>query len=291
MLPGFCEHFQMYKIFNDFLKTYPEAKRKNAEIYCYYGNIPFCSWDGGRIFNSYSPLSKDEIKEIQNYYNNVINSKVRFVFTNNLLEQKHCYDRYNNLSLSIFHNSNNEIVINSDILMNYIQDNYPNYSFISSTTKCLTKIDDAISELNNNNYKFTCLDYNLNHNWKFLDSLTPEEKEKTEFLINPICGPGCLQRKEHYRLNSLFSLSYGVPYHLKSCEIHNSSLCPNANKTVITAEEIYTTYLPKGFKYFKLEGRTHSSLEIAAFIAEYIIEPKYQNFFLVEIYRTLGDLK
>ncbi|MGN1342697.1 MAG: hypothetical protein ACI4VL_05755 [Bacilli bacterium] len=53
MLPGFCEHNNFYKIMNDFLKQYPEAKRKNAKIYCYYGNVPFCSWDGGRIFNSY----------------------------------------------------------------------------------------------------------------------------------------------------------------------------------------------------------------------------------------------
>ncbi|MGN1342698.1 MAG: hypothetical protein ACI4VL_05760 [Bacilli bacterium] len=50
---------------------------------------------------------------------------------------------------------------------------------------------EAKNEINNQNYKFICLDYNLNHNWTFLDSLNPEEKEKTEFLINPICGPGC----------------------------------------------------------------------------------------------------
>ena len=46
-------------------------------------------------------------------------------------------------------------------------------------------------DLNNENYIFTCLDYNLNHNWKFLDALTTIEKQKTEFLVNPICMPGC----------------------------------------------------------------------------------------------------
>ena len=42
------------------------------------------------------------------------------------------------------------------------------------------------------------------------------EKQKTEFLVNPICMPGCPQRKEHYRLNSLFSLTYGQRYSMKS---------------------------------------------------------------------------
>ena len=81
-------------------------------------------------------------------------------------------------------------------------------------------------DLNNDDYIFTCLDYNLNHNWNFLMSLSDSEKRKTEFLVNPICAPGCPQRKEHYRLNSLFSLSYGAKYSMKSCEIKENSMCP-----------------------------------------------------------------
>jgi hypothetical protein len=53
MLPGFCEHLQLYQNINKFLEKYPEAKRDEIEIYCYYGNIPFCTWDGGRIFTTY----------------------------------------------------------------------------------------------------------------------------------------------------------------------------------------------------------------------------------------------
>ena len=60
----------------------------------------------------------------------------------------------------------------------------------------ITKLESSLERrknlLNNENYVFTCLDYNLNHNWKFLDTLTPIEKQKTEFLVNPICMPGCL---------------------------------------------------------------------------------------------------
>lgn len=289
MLPGFCEHFNLYILINEFLKKHPDAKRENAEIYCYYGNVPFCTWDGGRIFNSYSPLTKEKIKNIQHYYNEILQSKIRLVYTNSLLKEEHCLEHYNNLSLNIFHNCNNEIVINSEILENYIKNNYPNYDFISSTTKCLSSSNESKKELNKNNYKFICLDYNLNHNWKFLDTLTQEEKLKTEFLINPICGIGCDQRKEHYRLNSLFALSYGKSYNLKNCEIKFSSLYPKKHLGIISADEIYNIYLPKGFQYYKIEGRTFSSIEMAIYFAEYLIKPEFQNFFLENIYIQLKE--
>jgi hypothetical protein len=171
MLPGFYEHLEFYKFFNKFLNTYPEAKYDNAEIYCYYGNIPFCIWDGGRIFPSYQPSTIEDINTIIEFYKN---SKIRFIFTNSLLEEHHCLDKYNNIILNLFQSSNNEIVVNSSILENYIQKNYPDYSLISSTTKCLKDPAIALQELNKDQYKFICLDYNLNHNWEFLNNLTIE---------------------------------------------------------------------------------------------------------------------
>jgi hypothetical protein len=73
---------------------------------------------------------------MQQYYNKEINSKIRFVFTNNLLKEEHLSERYNNIILDIFNNANNEIVLNSDILESYLNQKYPNYDLIASTTKC-----------------------------------------------------------------------------------------------------------------------------------------------------------
>lgn len=279
MLPGFYEHFNLYKIINNFLKKYPEAKYEQAEIYCYYGNFHFCVWDGGRIFNDYVPATIEKMEEIKNFYNNILKSKIRFVFTNNLLNEKHLYDRYNNLILEKFNNGINEIVLNSEILEEYIKKHYSNYKLISSTTKC-SKQNQTKDDLNNDNYIFTCLDYNLNHNWNFLNSLNDIEKKKTEFLVNPICKPGCAERKEHYRLNSLFSLSYGKKYNLKHCNITENSTCPIFNTAHITPEEIYNKYLKENFNYFKIEGRTWPSQELAIVISDYLIKPEFQSFFL-----------
>ena len=121
MLPGFWEHKKMYTALNYLLKEYPEIKKEEAEIYCYYGNFSPCVLDGGRVFLDYHPATLEKMKETINYYNNELNSKLRLVLTNNLIEEKHCYDQYSNIMLEVCHNSNNEIVLNSEILEHYLQ--------------------------------------------------------------------------------------------------------------------------------------------------------------------------
>ena len=123
---------------------------------------------------------------------------VRFTFTNCLIEEKHLYDRFCNMVLELLQSKDNEVVIANDLLENYIRKNFPDYKIISSTTKCLTNVNDSLKEISKNYYQI-CLDYNLNHNMDFLKTI--EEKEKIEFLINAICPPGCPNRKLHYNLN------------------------------------------------------------------------------------------
>lgn len=280
MLPGFYEHYDLYVIILHIIKDHPEFLHEKSNIYCLYGNIPFCTWDGGRIFNSYQSATMEQMQHIQNVYNDIFNIKIRFVFTNGLLTEEDCYDRYNNIALSIFHSDKNEIVVNSPVLENYIIKNYPKYNLISSTTKCITNIEEVKQELNKEQYKLICLDYNLNHNQKLLDNLTEQEKEKVELLVNPICGPGCPHRKEHYRLNSLFSLTYGKKYNLRNCTIEEGIFYPVNWPTVIQPEELYTSYVNKGFKYFKLEGRTLSDLDNLLTFTKYLIKPEYQYHFI-----------
>ena len=280
-IPGFWEHRKLYKDIFTFLQKNSFMMNDDTNIYCAYGNIPFCTWDGGRIFKKYNqPGTVEEIIQLKNFFNDLMHIKIRLIYTNCLIEERDCYDKFNNTVTSIFHDGENEIVVNSPILEEYLLKNYPNYNYISSTTKCIVNQDEAKNELNKSQYKFICLDYNLNHNFSLLDTLSLEEKEKTEFLVNPICGPACPNRKEHYRLNSLFSLNYGKPYALKNCSIENNISYPHNWNTIITPEEIYSTYTKKGFHYFKLEGRSLSDNTAAIIFAQYIIKPKYQLTFI-----------
>ena len=294
MIPGLYENYKINIIFFEFYKYHPEFFIDDINMRAIYGNFQFCSWDGGRIFmGSNSHATKEQIQTLQKIYNNDLNIPMRFVFTNKLIQEKDCHDRFNNIVLELCCNNMNEIVINSPILEKYIRENYPEYKFISSTTKCLTDLENAKKEINNSDYILTCIDYNLNKNYSFLESLSPEEKAKTELLVNAICGPGCPNRAQHYTLNSLYALNYGKLYSMKSCAIEHKNLYPVQNKVVINPEEIENYYYPNGFNNFKLEGRTFPAIEHLLNLVKYMVKPEYQMYViaqLMDMYNTRKDI-
>lgn len=280
-IPGMYENFKANKIFLDLMKQYPEAFQENIKIDAFFGNFQFCIWDGGRIFSSYSHATFDQIKEIQEFYNIKHNIPIRFIYTNTQIEKKHLYDRFSNLVTEYCENELNEIVVNSQVLEDYLRDRFPKYKFISSTTKCLKDKNLASEELNKNYFK-VCLDYNLNHNFDYLKSLTDEQKQKVEFLINPICGANCLNRQKHYKLNSIYSLTYGKPYRLDFCNIQTNTLYPldKKKRNEIPPEDIFGLYKDMGFYSYKIEGRTFGPIEHLGNLVRYMVKQEYQLFIL-----------
>ena len=257
IIPGLYEHFNLNKAFIASLKNHPKHQLVATKINAGFGNFQFCIWDGGRIFDEYKQTTIEEIDKIFSYYTNE-NIVSRLIFTNNQLKEEDYYDRFCNLILTIGQDYNVEIVVADDNLREYIQNKYPNY-------------------------KMVCLDYNLNHNKKLLN-FSLEEKEKTEFLCNAICPPACPYRKEHYKLNSFFSLTYGIPDNTQNCSIkYNTVEFEQINSSnYITLEQIQNYYYPNGFKYFTLEGSTLSPLEVLCNYANYFIKSEYRQSFLVK---------
>lgn len=281
-LPGLWSHSKLYMQIVLFLESHPEYLKEGVTIGAVYGNFPYCIWDGGRIFTHMTHASLEDIDEIRTFFN-AHNIPIRMIFTNPVLEERDLYDRFCNFVCSRCENEMNEIVINSPMLEEYIRTSYPKYSFISSTTKC-NNASNSKTEILNDAYKYVCLDYNLNKNKKFLESLSAEEKQRIEFLCNAICPSGCPNRKEHYRLNGLYYLNCGTPYTIR-CNIKNDTLHPDTCNypNNISPEEIDNYYVPQGFEMFKLEGRTLSDTECLLNIARYMIKPEYQLTFIRNI--------
>ena len=276
-LPGLYEHYKLNISLLLFKEQYPNYFYDNIDFSCVYGSFYFCSWDGGRVFDTnHLHASKELIEELVNVYNYRFQIPMRFTFTNPILTEEDCYDRFNNMVLSVCNNGYNEIVVNSPILEEYLRQTFPNYRYISSTTKCLDK-NEQKNELNKD-YYMVCLDYNHNKNFEFLNSLNKDEKEKTEFLVNALCPSNCKMRKSHYALNGQFVINYGKPYVLKGCPILGSSLKPEACDITnnISVKEIEEKYVPLGFSHFKLEGRSLSDIEVLCHYAKYFIKPEYQ---------------
>lgn len=92
-LPDFYYKYDLNIAIIKILKMHPEYFYDNINITSIYGSFPGAIWNGGRL----TPGNTD--------YNNIkatiagfneLDVKVRFTFTNCLLEEKHIFDTYCN---------------------------------------------------------------------------------------------------------------------------------------------------------------------------------------------------
>ena len=282
-IPGLYEHFELNKKLILLMETNSEYFYDNINIEAAYGVFPFSIFDGGRILNSDKHSTPEEIEKIVQFYNDH-NISARLVYTNCQLTAANYTNKFGNIVLDICNKNNNQVVIADDNFKDYIKEYYGNLSFLSSTTKCL-KSNEFLLELQKEDYIEVCLDYNLNHNWQMLESLSEAEKKKCEFLCNPVCRSGCPGRKKHYLLNSISNLNYGKYYEVPFCR--------NIQKIFSTGEEFYTNnisyneiidkYEPLGFMHFKLEGRTYDDIDQTLIYSEYMVKPEYRSFFISDM--------
>lgn len=69
---------------------------------------------------------------------------------------------------------------------------------IGSTTKVLTRWQDFLRELDRETFSYVVPDFRLNKDFQHLETLTPAQRAKVEFLCNECCDFGCTQRKACY---------------------------------------------------------------------------------------------
>lgn len=284
-LPGLYFKKEITTRFLYYLRDYPDRRIPNTEVGAIYDSIPYCLWNGGRIFLKYPQATQEDLEDINYIFAQEFHKPIRLIFTNGYIQEKHLKDTFCNLVTDYFHNENNEVVVNSPLLEQYLRENYPKYKIISSTTKCMKNWDLVHEELAKDYYQ-VCLDYNLNHNLKQLKNFSEKEKEKTEFLINAICNPGCPHRAEHYKLNSIATLNYNQFFRIE-CSLPTNTL--GTNTTHISPEEIETIYAPLGFKNYKIEGRTLCDLEVLCNYVKFMIKPEHQLSTIVELLGTVPD--
>lgn len=278
-LPGFNDHLALNLFILNLYDTHREMFLDEVQIHSLFGNFHFCIWDGGRNFPRYTQCTKEEILEVKRLYHKY-HIPFRFIFTNPELKKEHLDDRFCNLILDIFNNENNEIVVNSPIIEQYLRQNYPSYKLISSTTKRLTNPDDFLAELDKDYFQ-VCLDYDLNKNMELLQSIPEEKKNKCEFLVNAICRPGCPIRKWHYSATGKAQLSYLRDGYIVDgwgkCTIEAPTVDPKVMFTGnnLSFNDIKFYHDELGFSNFKIEGRTLESSVIFAVYLHYLFKPEY----------------
>ena len=307
-LPGLFEFYEVYKEFLPLYRKHREYFYDWCDIGSIYGAPADCVWGGGRTgFGEHDP--KEVLKLMQEY-----GISARLTFSNSLVTKEHLSDKKCNELCRIFDigrdnergksfgndkdiechidNDNdmsginksikecrNGIIIYSDILLDYIKENYPDFYFVSSTTKVLTDFCEFENELNREEFRYVVPDFRLNKSFDKLKALSQHQKEKVEFLCNECCWFGCTDRKKCYETVSRKNMGEDCPEHY--CVAPDSGqgyLFSKAmeNPGFIGVDDIKNTYLPMGFSNFKIEGRGLGSAMILEFLLYYMTKPQYQ---------------
>ncbi|MDD7408771.1 MAG: hypothetical protein SOV71_05065 [Anaerovoracaceae bacterium] len=273
-LPGLFEFYEFYRVFLPLFYGHREYFYDWAEIGSIYGAPGDCVWGGGRT--GCGDSDPRDVKAMMEEFS----ISARLTFSNSLLRQEHLADARCNRLCQLFQKpgQRNGIIIYSDLLLRYIEEHYPEYYFVSSTTKVITDFGEFRDELDRAEFSYVVPDFRLNPRFEDLAELTQEEKDKTEFLANECCWFQCPTRKECYQAVSRLALGEKSDHICSSPDAAEGYVFSKAmeNPGFISKDAILNRYMPMGFSNFKIEGRSLGSALILEFLLYYMTKPEYQ---------------
>lgn len=271
-LPGLFEFYELYSLFLPLYREHREYFYDWCTIGSIYGAPAGCLWGGGRV--GLGMAEPQEALELVEEYG----ISARLTFSNSLLQPEHLKDKScNELCRQFSKSGRNGVIIHSELLLRYLQENYPKLYCVSSTTKVLTELQELIAELKRTDFRYIVPDFRFNNCYAPLEALP--HKEKVELLCNECCWLGCQERRACYENVSRKNLG-------ESCA---DFICRSpgggegyrfskamASPSFISIEAIQREYLPRGFTNFKLEGRGLGSALVLEFLLYYLTKPQYQ---------------
>lgn len=284
-LPGLRYNFPLNMLLVKLMENSPHFFREGIEIASLFGDFPTSKWNGGRFAGGGDQCSAEYITNVIR----VINAEgipIRYTYTNPLLTEADLDDPYCNFCMKAADNGMNEVIVFSPILEEYIRKTYPNFKITSSTCKEIKDIN-ALNEELAKDYNIVVLDYNLNNQFDLLSQI--KEKERCELLVNSLCPPNCPRRGEHYRFmanQEMIALKNRKLPAEKQMEVPKW-YCQHAEETSvyitrnyathISPEAIWETYVPMGFKNFKIAGRTANIFLMIDTYSYYFAKPEYRD--------------
>ena len=273
-LPGIADTFDINFMLLKRMEDFPDHFYPNIKIGGVFGTFPGAIWNGGRF--SGGVVSEENMSKALTVYNS-LRIPVRWTWTNPTLTEEDLEDGFCNFLTRSAETGLNEVLVSTDLMENYIRENYPKYPIISSTTKRITDIDALNAELEKD-YKLVVIDYDFNNKWEYLDQI--KHPEKCEILINAVCTPRCPYRKRHYEIiGKMQKGDFGD----RDEQIEG---CPSQARLMyqvkqlanfVSRESIWEDYVPRGFRHFKIEGREICPMKPMEWYLYYLVKPEYQD--------------
>ena len=274
-LPGLFEFYEFYRVFLPLYRAHRAYFYDWCEIASIYGAPEGCIWGGGRV-GCGNQDARAVLALTQEY-----GLSARLTFSNSLLTEAHLAEPVCNALCRLFSEAGgpqNGVIVHSELLLDYLRAAYPQFYFVSSTTKVLTGFPALRQELEREEFCFVVPDFRLNRAMGQLRALPQALKDKTEFLCNECCSFGCRERRACYEAVSRKNLGEPAEH---ICTAPGASAgyrfsSAMENPGFLSVGAIRNVYLPMGFSNFKLEGRGLGSAMLLEFLLYYLTKPAYR---------------
>ena len=267
-VPDFYGNAPLYMLPADFMEHIPQWFFDDFKISAAYGSFPNCIWNGGRV--TFDRITRSTMDRVIRELNNR-GIAVRYTFTNPMLEEKHMSDTFANICLEAADNGMNEVLVNTQVVEDYVRTNFPGYKSISSTTKCLRTIEEVEAELDKD-YYLVVLDSSLNKDERIFSI---GKRGRLELLVDHGCMLNCPNSKNHYVELGRSQLTFS----------ESTFVCPTVGKTFeevmqgehcISRELMKEKYIPGGFRHFKLDGRVFKPEKLVDSLLYYMVRPEFR---------------
>ena len=284
-LPGYYSHFEMFLLLDNFYNTHQNYFIEDREIAGAY-DLPYgLIWNGGRLnLECDLKFNKERTEKVMNYFISKNNFNLLHTCTNSFLTSEHYLDQLCNNFIQQYYRLQDKIIIADFKLKEYLQKQYPQISFIYSTTLGITDID-KVNQLSKNN--IYVLYYGKNDDDKYLKQLN--HPENIEILCGEHCIKNCPYRSKHYlavsqaQLGLIPDLTEITPCPA-SCKDNNIPLTDLIEKSTYRVNNQRIEELSQmGFNNFKISGRLFNAIDWFTVITYYLVKPQYQGL----VYNTL----
>ena len=281
------KHLNINLLIYDVWDKYSDFFNNDSKITAFFGSFGNCCWNGGRENKVKSFKKLEECFKIIKQINS-LGISVRFTFTNPLITEYELNDYVGNSLMKLANNGMNGVIVASEVLHKYLKEKYPNFHYVASTTNCSLNLEDY-----DNDYDISVLDYRLNKDKDFLNSI--KDKSKIEILVDDCC-PSCKFRKQHFENVGKYNLGEDIDISCLNPENYGKYENPKnfyesllrTMKNSLTYEEV-EEYKKMGFNKFKLTGRSQGRRFLLDSYIYYFVKPEFRHNVKSILQLRLGD--
>lgn len=257
----------------EIMKECPELFLENEGIEAVFGCPYGCIWNGGSVNLPFEKITEKSLHVMFEDYEK-LGVGYRLTFTNRCLSSGDLNDEFGNMILRAGNKKGNSVIVATDLMQNYVIEEYTNYTIIQSVSRVYEQIEQINKALEEAQ---VCIPIWLNNRWEELEKL--RERSNVIILVNEYCPVDrCEFCNEHYDEISKYNMKITKEkYICKKSDLREKIKLADKKPFHIVNPSEYQRYSELGIRHFKINGRASNEEQIIDLYTFYFGRKEYAD--------------